>query len=110
MHSDPRRISHFACPWPRISTSIARKDLRNGVLEAHGERGTRHLTTPHGLGYAKIIIVVDADVDPFDLKQVMWAMSVKASGRSSCRVLTGRRSRARNESGRRSTCAVRDVL
>ncbi|HEY2620251.1 MAG TPA: non-oxidative hydroxyarylic acid decarboxylases subunit C [Acetobacteraceae bacterium] len=37
------------------------------------------LTTPHGLGYAKIVIVVDADVDPFDLKQVMWAMSVKVN-------------------------------
>jgi vanillate/4-hydroxybenzoate decarboxylase subunit C len=37
------------------------------------------LTTPHGLGYAKIIIVVDADVDPFDLKQVMWALSVKVN-------------------------------
>ena len=37
------------------------------------------LTTPHGLGYAKIVIVVDADVDPFDLKQVMWAISVKVN-------------------------------
>ena len=37
------------------------------------------LTTTHGLGYAKIVIVVDADVDPFDLKQVMWAMSVKVN-------------------------------
>ncbi len=37
------------------------------------------LTTPHGLGYAKIIIIVDADVDPFDLKQVMWALSVKVN-------------------------------
>src|SRR5499426_1332343 len=41
--------------------------------------GMRVLTTPHGLGYAKIVIVVDADVDPFDLKQVMWAMSVKVN-------------------------------
>ena len=41
--------------------------------------GLSVLTTPHGLGYAKIIIVVDADVDPFDLKQVMWAMSVKVN-------------------------------
>jgi vanillate/4-hydroxybenzoate decarboxylase subunit C len=41
--------------------------------------GMRLLTTPHGLGYAKIVIVVDADVDPFDLKQVMWAMSVKVN-------------------------------
>jgi vanillate/4-hydroxybenzoate decarboxylase subunit C len=37
------------------------------------------LTTPHGLGYAKIVIVVDADVDPFNLDQVMWAMSVRAN-------------------------------
>jgi vanillate/4-hydroxybenzoate decarboxylase subunit C len=37
------------------------------------------LTTPHGLGYAKIVIVVDADVDPFDLNQVMWAMSVRVN-------------------------------
>jgi len=41
--------------------------------------GMRVMTTPHGLGYAKIVIVVDADVDPFDLKQVMWAMSVKVN-------------------------------
>lgn len=37
------------------------------------------LTTTHGLGYAKIVIVVDADVDPFDLNQVMWALSVKVN-------------------------------
>lgn len=41
--------------------------------------GLRVLSTSHGLGYAKIIIVVDADVDPFDLNQVMWAMSVKVN-------------------------------
>jgi 4-hydroxybenzoate decarboxylase len=41
--------------------------------------GLRVLSTPHGLGYAKIVIVVDEEVDPFDLKQVMWAMSVKVS-------------------------------
>ena len=37
------------------------------------------LTTPHGLGYAKYVIVVDADVDPFNLEQVMWAISVRAN-------------------------------
>ena len=37
------------------------------------------LTTPHGLGYAKIVIVVDDDVDPFNLNQVMWALSVRAN-------------------------------
>jgi UbiD family decarboxylase len=41
--------------------------------------GLRVLSTPHGLGYAKIIIVVDENVDPFDLNQVMWAMSVKVN-------------------------------
>ena len=41
--------------------------------------GLRVLSTTHGLGYAKIVIVVDADVDPFDLKQVMWSMSVKVN-------------------------------
>ena len=41
--------------------------------------GLRVLTTTHGLGYAKLVIVVDENVDPFDLKQVMWAMSVKVN-------------------------------
>jgi 4-hydroxybenzoate decarboxylase len=39
--------------------------------------GLRVFSTPHGLGYAKVVIVVDEDVDPFDLKQVMWALSTK---------------------------------
>lgn len=37
------------------------------------------LTTTHGLGYAKVVIVVDADVDPFNLNEVMWAVSVKVN-------------------------------
>ena len=41
--------------------------------------GLRVLTTTHGLGYAKIVIAVDADIDPFDLNEVMWAMSVKVN-------------------------------
>ncbi|NKZ03483.1 non-oxidative hydroxyarylic acid decarboxylases subunit C [Actinomadura latina] len=39
--------------------------------------GLRVLSTPHGLGYAATVIVVDEDVDPFDLPQVMWALSTK---------------------------------
>ncbi|MER5527612.1 non-oxidative hydroxyarylic acid decarboxylases subunit C [Streptomyces sp. NPDC002677] len=39
--------------------------------------GMRVLTTPHGLGYASTVIVVDEDVDPFNLPQVMWALSTK---------------------------------
>ncbi|MFD9209183.1 non-oxidative hydroxyarylic acid decarboxylases subunit C [Streptomyces sioyaensis] len=41
--------------------------------------GTRAMSTPHGLGYCKIVIVVDEDVDPFDLPQVMWALSTKVN-------------------------------
>jgi vanillate/4-hydroxybenzoate decarboxylase subunit C len=37
----------------------------------------RFLTTPHGITYPKIIIVVDEDIDPFDLQQVMWAITVR---------------------------------
>ena len=46
--------------------------------------GMAVLTTPHGLGYAKFVIVVDEDVDPFNLNQVMWAMSVRANPAGRC--------------------------
>ena len=39
--------------------------------------GMRAMTTPHGLAYCKVIIVVDDDIDPFNLAQVMWALSVR---------------------------------
>jgi UbiD family decarboxylase len=39
--------------------------------------GMRALTTPHGLGYCKLVILVDETVDPFNLPQVMWALSTK---------------------------------
>ncbi|QDD87530.1 non-oxidative hydroxyarylic acid decarboxylases subunit C [Pseudomonas oryzihabitans] len=41
--------------------------------------GLRAMTTPHGLGYVKIVIMVDEDVDPFNLPQVMWALSSKVN-------------------------------
>lgn len=39
--------------------------------------GVRAMTTPHGLGFLKMVIVVDEDVDPFNLPQVLWALSTK---------------------------------
>jgi UbiD family decarboxylase len=39
--------------------------------------GLRVMTTPHGMGYAKVVIVVDENVDPFNLSEVMWAISTK---------------------------------
>ena len=35
----------------------------------------RLLSTPHGMPYSKIVIVVDDFVDPFNLEQVMWALT-----------------------------------
>lgn len=39
--------------------------------------GLRTLTTRHGLGYCKVVIVVDEDVDVYDMAQVMWAISAR---------------------------------
>ncbi|WP_329126264.1 non-oxidative hydroxyarylic acid decarboxylases subunit C [Streptomyces sp. NBC_01465] len=41
--------------------------------------GMRAMTTPHGLGYVSQVILVDEDVDPFNLPQVLWAMSAKVN-------------------------------
>ncbi|MGC1138528.1 phenolic acid decarboxylase BsdC [Bacillus sp. B38] len=53
---------------------ISTKTRYGGFAKAVGMRA---LTTPHGLGYCKVVIVVDEDVDPFNLPQVMWALSTK---------------------------------
>lgn len=37
----------------------------------------RLLSTPHGMPYSKIVIIVDEFVDPFNLEQVMWAMTTR---------------------------------
>ena len=37
----------------------------------------RLLSTPHGMSYSKIVIVVDDFVDPFRLEQVMWALTTR---------------------------------
>ena len=39
----------------------------------------RLLSTPHGMPYAKIIIVVDETVDPFNINQVMWALATRVN-------------------------------
>jgi UbiD family decarboxylase len=36
--------------------------------------GAKLLATPHGLVYPKFIVVVDEDIDPFNLNEVMWAI------------------------------------
>ncbi|HAC34539.1 MAG TPA: UbiD family decarboxylase, partial [Gammaproteobacteria bacterium] len=55
-----------------------------GIIAVHQRYGgfaktvaMRALSTPHGSMYLKNLIMVDADVDPFNLTEVMWALSVK---------------------------------
>lgn len=49
--------------------------------------GMSVLQTPHGTGYAKVVIIVDADVDPFNLPQVMWALSTKFNPKFDCMIV-----------------------
>lgn len=37
----------------------------------------RLASTPHGISYCKNIILVDGDVDPFNLTDVMWSLSTR---------------------------------
>ncbi|GEO24318.1 phenolic acid decarboxylase subunit C [Alicyclobacillus acidoterrestris] len=55
---------------------ISTKTRYGGFAKAVGMRA---MTTPHGLGYCKIVIVVDDFVDPFNLPQVMWALSTRVA-------------------------------
>jgi 4-hydroxybenzoate decarboxylase len=71
--------------FPEVQAVNAMYTHGIGVIVSTGVRfggfgktvGMRLLTTPHGLAYNKIIIVVDDFVDPFNLEQVMWAMTTR---------------------------------
>ncbi|GEA52275.1 phenolic acid decarboxylase subunit C [Vibrio inusitatus NBRC 102082] len=47
----------------------------------------RVFSTPHGMPFTKIVIVVDEYVDPFDLNQVMWAMTVRVDPTNDVQIL-----------------------
>lgn len=55
---------------------ISTKTRYGGFAKAVGMRA---MTTPHGLGYLKTVILVDEEVDPFNLPQVLWAVSTKVN-------------------------------
>lgn len=57
-----------------IGTIISTKSRLGGYGKAVA---MRLLSTPHGMPYTKIVIVVDEFVDPFNLEQVMWAMTTR---------------------------------
>lgn len=55
-----------------------------GIISVHQRYGGfaktvafRALSTPHGSMYLKNLIMVDAEIDPFNLTDVMWALSVR---------------------------------
>lgn len=49
----------------------------------------RIASTPHGTDYCRNIIVVDDKVDPFNLNEVMWAMSTRVRGQEDIIVIPG---------------------
>ncbi|MGH7906369.1 MAG: hypothetical protein ACREP6_07050 [Candidatus Binataceae bacterium] len=57
-----------------MSAVISLKNRYGGFAKSVALRA---LGTPHGLMYLKNLIMVDDTVDPFDLNQVMWAISVR---------------------------------
>lgn len=57
-----------------IGTIISTKSRLGGYGKAVA---MRLLSTPHGMPYSKIVIVVDEYVDPFNLPQVMWALTTR---------------------------------
>lgn len=57
-----------------IGTIISTKSRFGGYGKAVA---MRLLSTPHGMPYTKVVIVVDEFVDPFNLEQVMWAITTR---------------------------------
>lgn len=49
----------------------------------------RLASTPHGTDYCRNIIIVDEDVDPFNLNEVMWALSTRVRGSEDVIVIPG---------------------
>ncbi|MDT3765685.1 non-oxidative hydroxyarylic acid decarboxylases subunit C [Priestia filamentosa] len=57
-----------------IGTIVSTKSRFGGYGKAVA---MRLLSTPHGIPYTKIVIIVDEFVDPFNLEQVMWALTTR---------------------------------
>ncbi|PTF10386.1 phenolic acid decarboxylase [Staphylococcus equorum] len=57
-----------------IGTIVSTKSRLGGYGKAVA---MRLLSTPHGMPYTKIAIIVDEFVDPFNLEQVMWALTTR---------------------------------
>ena len=49
----------------------------------------RICSTPHGNSYCRNVIMVDAEVNPFNLTEVMWALSTRVRGREDITIIEG---------------------
>lgn len=49
----------------------------------------RLASTPHGTDYCRNIIIVDDEVDPFNLNEVMWALSTRVRGSEDVIIIPG---------------------
>lgn len=56
-------------------TTIISTDVRYGGFSKTA--ALKVASTPHGTAYCRNIIIVDKDVDPFNLNEVMWALSCR---------------------------------
>jgi UbiD family decarboxylase len=81
----PEVVAVNACYQHGLTIVIAMRNKFGGYAKSVGMRCA---TTPHGINYAKNIILVDADVDPFDLNQVMWALSTRVRADMDVTVIT----------------------
>lgn len=70
----PEVISVNAMYCHGLGTIISTKSHVGGYGKI---MGAKLLATPHGLVYPKVIIIVDEDIDPFNLNEVMWALTTR---------------------------------
>ncbi len=73
-HDFPEVVAVNAMYTHGIGVIVSTKSRFGGFGKAVA---MRLLSTPHGMPYSKIVIIVDEFVDPFNLDQVMWALTTR---------------------------------
>ncbi|MCL1847444.1 MAG: UbiD family decarboxylase [Coriobacteriia bacterium] len=72
--------------------------------------GLAVIATTHGLEYAKNIILVDGDINPFDMNAVMWALSFRLEHKTDIIVLPNMKVSALDPSGNPRGLGTRLIL
>jgi UbiD family decarboxylase len=70
----PEVVAVNALSQHGLTCIIAVRNRYGGFAKSVAHRA---VGSPHGLQYLKNIILVDEDVDPFDLERVMWSLSTR---------------------------------